>query len=160
MYAALPRAYRNTLQAVPSPGIDINMTQRLAHGGARSRQFGFAALFRNVHLFGSTGGIVRFFDAGHQVVAVGRARCSPRVREPAGAPGAEGPYHVVATGEHPRGGDLCERCFEVLGDSAQDLDEYEVPVEILPGEARNPGVVRVHRTVPGPPAEQTAGSCG
>jgi ketosteroid isomerase-like protein len=75
MYTALLKSDREALQAITSPAIEIHVTRELAYGGDYSGLPGFAALFKNTfELIASTIEIERFFEAGPQVVAVGRTR--------------------------------------------------------------------------------------
>jgi ketosteroid isomerase-like protein len=75
MYAALLQSDRDALQAITSPDIEIHVTEELAYGGRYDGLPGFTALFRNTFdLIESTVEIQQLFDAGRQVVAVGRTR--------------------------------------------------------------------------------------
>ncbi|WP_433445875.1 nuclear transport factor 2 family protein [Streptomyces sp. CA-142005] len=79
MYAALLRSDREALAAITSPDIEIHVTKELPYGGDYSGLPGFAALFKNTFdLIESTIEIEQFFDAGSDVVAVGRTRGTGR----------------------------------------------------------------------------------
>jgi ketosteroid isomerase-like protein len=79
MYTALLQSDRDALQAITSPDIEIHVTEELAYGGGYEGLPGFAALFKNTfERIDSTIEIQQLFDAGHQVVAVGRTRGTAR----------------------------------------------------------------------------------
>ncbi|WUD71248.1 nuclear transport factor 2 family protein [Streptomyces sp. NBC_00510] len=79
MYDAMLRSDRDTLTAIASPEIRIRVTEALPYGGTYSGLAGFAAFFRKTFdLIESRIEIERLFDAGGQVVAVGRTQGTGR----------------------------------------------------------------------------------
>jgi ketosteroid isomerase-like protein len=79
MYDAMLRSDRDTLGAIASPGIRIRVTETLPYGGTYSGLAGFAAFFKKTFdLIESRIEIERLFEAGGQVVAVGRTRGTGR----------------------------------------------------------------------------------
>jgi hypothetical protein len=74
-YQGLLQSDRDALQLLISPEIKIRVTKELAYGGDYSGIAGFQALFKNTfERIKSTIEIEQFFNAGSQVVAIGRTR--------------------------------------------------------------------------------------
>ncbi|GGN58017.1 hypothetical protein GCM10011579_020850 [Streptomyces albiflavescens] len=79
MYDALLRSDRDALQTLADPRIEIHVTKELPYGGDYFGLPGFFDLFKNTfELIESKIEITQFFDAGSQVVAVGRTRGTGR----------------------------------------------------------------------------------
>lgn len=79
MYDAMLRSDRDTLAAIASPEIRIRVTEAVPYGGTYSGLAGFAAFFRKTFdLIESRIEIERLFEAGGQVVAVGRTQGTGR----------------------------------------------------------------------------------
>ncbi|MEU4097997.1 nuclear transport factor 2 family protein [Streptomyces sp. NPDC026673] len=79
MYDAMLRSDRDTLTAITSPEIRIRVTDALPYGGTYSGLAGFAAFFKKTFdLIESRIEFERLFDAGGQVVAVGRTKGTGR----------------------------------------------------------------------------------
>ncbi|WP_431962309.1 nuclear transport factor 2 family protein [Actinacidiphila sp. bgisy160] len=75
MYDAMLRSDRTTLAAIASPGLRIRVTEALPCGGTDPGLAGFAAFFKKAfHLIESRIETARLFEAGGQVVPVGRTQ--------------------------------------------------------------------------------------